>query len=109
MKIKHLIVLLTALLLLPLTGCEAVPANDKDSIIGTWNDSYGLTEYKFEQNGIMKIEALNLGSFKGAYRIVNDKITIEYRVVLKDVKETYTLKLDGNTMYLDDKTFTRKK
>lgn len=33
---------------------------------------------------------------------------MKYSVVVKKVTDTYTLKLDANTMYLDDKTFTRK-
>ena len=110
MKAKHLVVLLCAVFLLVFAGCKTVPANvSSDSVIGTWKDSYGLTEYKFEPDGKMKIEALNLGSFKGSYSIANDKITIEYSVVVKKVTDTYSLKLDGNTMYLDDKEFTRKK
>jgi hypothetical protein len=110
MKRKHLILLLASLLLLSFSGCKTVPASiSNDSIVGTWKDSYGLTEYQFEQDSKMKIEALDLGSFKGNYKIDGDKITMEYRVVVKDVKETYTLKLDGNTMYLDGKTFSRKK
>jgi hypothetical protein len=28
---------------------------------------------------------------------------------MKDVNDTYTLKLDGDTMYLNDDKFTRKK
>ena len=110
MKTKNLMVLLAAFLLLSLTGCKTVTVNThSDSIIGTWKDSYGLTEYKFEQDGKMKIQALDFGSFKGTYQIDGDKITIEYRIVVKDVKDTYKLKLDGNTMYLNDNQFTRKK
>ncbi len=110
MKTRNWTVLLAVCLLLSLAGCKTVAANaNADSIVGTWKDSYGLTEYKFEQNGKMKIEALNLGSFKGTYQIDGDQITIEYRVVVKDVKDTYQLKLDGNTMYLNENQFTRKK
>jgi len=109
MKIKYLVVLFTALLLLSFAGCQTVPASaEKDSLIGTWKDSYGLIQYKFEQGGKMKINALE-GAFKGTYKVDNDKITIEYHIVLKDVKDTYTIKLGDNTMYLDDKKFTRKK
>ncbi len=110
MKTRIWIVLLAVILLLSLAGCKTVSANtNADSIIGTWNDSYGLTEYQFDQGGKMKIEALDLGSFKGTYQIDGDKITIEYRVVIKDVRDTYQLKLDGNTMYLNSNQFTRKK
>lgn len=109
MKVKQLIVLLFTAFLLVLSGCNAVKANTSgDSIVGTWKDSYGLTEYKFETDGKMKIEALNIGSFKGTYQINDGKITMKYSVVVKKVTDTYTLKLDANTMYLDDKTFTRK-
>lgn len=114
MKTKGLIVstvILTVFLMLSLTGCRTVAtgAGNDGSIVGAWKDSYGLTEYKFEQGGKMKLEALNIGSFKGTYRIDSDKITIEYRVFVKNVKDTYQLKLDGNTMYLNDNQFTRKK
>lgn len=109
MKIRNWIVLLAAFLLLSLAGCKAAPAPNHNSIIGTWKDSYGLTQYKFEQDGKMKLEALDLGSFKGTYQIDGDQITIQYRIVIKEIKDTYQLRLDGNTMYLDDKQFTRKK
>jgi hypothetical protein len=56
----------------------------------------------------MKMEALNHG-FKGTYQVDGDKITIQYHVLMKDVNDTYTLKLDGDTMYLNDDKFTRKK
>lgn len=56
MKVKQLIVLLFTAFLLVLSGCNAVKANTSgDSIVGTWKDSYGLTEYKFETDGKMKI------------------------------------------------------
>lgn len=111
MKTKSLMVLFALFLTLSLAGCQSVTANtdSEDSIIGTWQDSFGLTEYKFEQGGKMKLEALNLGSFKGTYLIDGDQITIEYRIVVKDVKDTYQLKLDGSTMYLNGNQFTRKK
>jgi hypothetical protein len=100
--------LLVAVLLL-FSGCKAKPAGNADSIVGTWKDSYGLTEYKFEDGGKMKIEALNLGSFSGTYQIDGDQISIQYRVALSKVQDSYTMKLDGNTLYLNDQVFTRKK
>nr|WP_319489454.1 DUF5640 domain-containing protein [uncultured Caproiciproducens sp.] len=110
MKAKSWMMILSAVLLLALAGCKTVPANtNSDGIVGTWKDAYGLTEYQFETGGTMKIEALDLGSFKGTYHIEDGKITIEYSVVVKKVKDTYTLKLDGNKMYLNDQEFTRKK
>lgn len=109
MKKKHLVVLLCAVFILLLTACKTVPTAAAGSgVIGTWKDSYGLTEYKFEPDGQMKIEALNIGSFKGNYQLHDDKITIEYSVIVQKVKDTYSFKLDGNTMYLNDKEFTRK-
>lgn len=108
MKRRFLAVLVAAFFVL-LAGCKAKTDVNPDSIVGTWKDSYGLTEYKFEDGGKMKIEALNLGSFKGTYRIEGDKISMEYQVALSKVKDSYTMKLDGNTLYLNDKEFTRKK
>ena len=109
MKVKQLIILLFAVLLFVLAGCKSVQANNAgDSIVGTWKDSYGLTEYKFDTDGKMKIEALNIGSFKGTYHIDNGKITMVYSVVVEKVTDVYTIKLESNTMYLDDKEFTRK-
>lgn len=108
MKKRFWVILLTAVLLL-LAGCGTRQTRNADSIVGTWKDSYGLTEYKFEDGGKMKIEALNLGSFRGTYQIDGDKISIEYQVALSKVQDSYTMKLDGNTLYLNDKVFTRKK
>lgn len=109
MKRKFLALLLMLLLLLPVMGCKARQGTAADSLIGTWKDNYGLTEYKFENGGRMKIQALNLGSFKGTYRVNGDKITIQYHVLVQNVKDTYTLQVSGNTMYLDKNQFTRKK
>ncbi len=111
MKTKIIIVLTALFLLLSLGGCQAVAANtgSGDSIVGTWKDSYGLTEYRFEQGGNLKLEALNMGAFKGTYQIDSDQITIQYRVLVKNVTDTYQLKMDGNTLYLNDNQFTRKK
>lgn len=109
MNQKRLVFLLPVLLamFLLLSGCKTVTANASGTIAGKWKDSYGLTEYRFDTGGKVEIKALNLGSFNGTYKIDGDKITIEYRVVLKDVKDTYTFKLDGDTMYLDNNEFTR--
>jgi len=109
MKVKQLIILLCTVILLVLAGCKSVQTNTaSDSIVGTWKDAYGLTEYKFDTDGKMKIEALNIGSFKGTYHIDNGKITMVYSVVVEKVTDVYTIKLESNTMYLDDKEFTRK-
>lgn len=102
-------VFLLALAFLALVGCKAAPPSEPDSVVGLWKDSYGLTEYRFNADGTMKIEALNLGSFKGTYQIQDSKITIQYRIVLKNVKDTYTYRIDGDTLYLDNQEFTRKK
>lgn len=104
---KFLLAFLAALLLL-CTGCKAAPEPEQDRIAGVWKDSYGLTEYRFNQNGTMKIEALNFGSFKGTYSIQGSRITIQYKIVVKNVKETYDYRIDGDTLYLDDQVFKRK-
>lgn len=110
MKRNICAILLIAVLIIPLAGCARIrPKENRDSIVGTWTDSYGLTKYQFQSNGKMKIEALNLGSFKGTYEIDRDQITIEYRVLVKDIKNTYQMRLDGNILYLDDQQFTRTK
>jgi hypothetical protein len=106
---RRLLALFLALILLLASGCRAAPARTPDSLIGTWKDSYGLTQYRFDEDGSMRIEALNLGNFKGTYSVNGDKITIEYKVVVKQVKNTYTFRIDGNTLYLDNNPFTRKK
>lgn len=109
MKKRFLVLLLGLLLLLFSFGCAKKKSAPADSLVGTWKDSYGLTEYKFENGGKMKIEALSLGSCSGTYSVSGGKITIRYRVLVKDVKDTYALRLNGNTMYLDENKFTRKK
>lgn len=111
MRVRNLLVLLAVLLMLSFSGCEAVQttAVPGDTILGSWKDNCGLTAYQFEQDGKMKLEALNLGSFQGTYQIDGDKITIEYKILVKNVKDTYKFHLDGNTMYLNDTCFSRKK
>ncbi len=73
------------------SGCGAKPAVS-GSLVGTWKDDYGLTEYQFEDSGTMKIQALSLGSFRGTYKLNGDKITLHYRVLAKDVNDTYQVK-----------------
>ena len=110
MKRRVAAFLTVVLLLLAASGCRRLPQQQTpDSIIGTWKDSYGLTEYQFSSGGVLRIEALNLGSFKGTYQVSGDKVTIRYRVVVKDVNETYTYRIDGDSLYLNDNKFTRKK
>lgn len=108
MKRKLPVILLSVLLLLALVGCGAKPAAS-GSLVGTWKDDYGLTEYQFEDSGTMKIQALSLGSFRGTYKLNGDRITLHYRVLAKDVNDTFQVKLNGNNMYLDRNKFTRKK
>lgn len=109
MKQRSWMILLAAVILISCAGCARVKPNANESIIGTWSDAYGLTKYQFQPEGKMKIEALSLGSFKGTYQISDDQITIEYRVLVKDVKNTYQMRLEGNTLYLNDQPFIRKK
>ncbi len=110
---KILALMLTLLLLLPAAGCKRAKPAPADALVGTWRDSYGLTEYQFQPGGKMKISALKVGplkgSFDGTYTTDGDKITIRYRVLVKDIVNTYTFRVDGNTLYLDKNSFTRKK
>lgn len=106
---KRILTALLAALLLLCAGCKAAPKPGPDQIAGIWKDSYGLTEYRFNQDGTMKIEALNFGSFKGTYSIQGSQITIQYKIVVKDVKDTYDFRIDGDTLYLGDEEFRRKK
>ena len=105
---RNFLALFTVVILLFLAGCKTAQAPPPDSLVGEWKDSYGLTEYTFNTDGSMKIEALN-GPFKGTYQIEGNQITISYKIVVKQVKNTYTYRIDGNTLYLDDNPFTRKK
>ncbi|OCN01048.1 hypothetical protein A7X67_01690 [Clostridium sp. W14A] len=100
--------ILLTVFFLTLAGCKPAPPSEPDNLTGRWKDSYGLTEYRFNSDGTMKIEALNLGSFQGTYSVEGSQITIQYKVVIKTVKETYDFRVDGNTLYLDDREFTRK-
>lgn len=106
---RRFLILLTMLFLLAASGCGAAPAKENASLVGTWKDSYGLTQYRFDSGGEMRLEALKLGSFKGTYEVSGDQLTIRYRVMVKDVKNTYTYRIDGNTLYLGKDKFTRKK
>lgn len=107
---KHLPVLLLAVfVLVAFCGCGRKNAAPAESLVGTWKDSYGLTEYEFKSDGKMKIAALNLGSCSGTYAVNGDKISIRYRVLIKDVKDVYTIRLNGDTLYMDKNKFTRKK
>lgn len=100
--------------LLSFCACQKSEATEPamvqgNPIVGTWQDSYGLTKYRFMDDGKMKIQALNIGSFKGNYQMESDNITIEYNVLLKKEKNTYHYQVKDNKLYLDGKIFTRKK
>lgn len=84
------------------------PVEEKNSIVGTWQDSYGLTKYTFFHNGKMKIKVLNIGSFNGNYDMHDDHITIEYSIPLKKERNTYSYKLKDNKLYLDGKAFIKR-
>jgi hypothetical protein len=101
--------LLVLLLLFPIFGCKKTSVQPSEGLLGTWKDASGLTEYQFESGGKLKLKALNVGSFRGTYRMNGDHITIHYRVLGKDVDDTYTFRLEGNTLYLDNNEFTRRK
>jgi hypothetical protein len=106
---RRALILLAVLLLLISSGCRAAPVNTDQSLVGTWKDSYGLTQYRFDSDGAMRLEALKLGSFKGTYEVSGNQVTIRYRVMVKDVKDTYPYRIDGNTLYLGKNKFTREK
>jgi hypothetical protein len=107
MRQKWKVLLLSVVLLATLCGCGAksVPSS---GLVGTWKDDYGLTEYRFENDGQMKLNALHLGSFRGTYQLSGNTITLHYRVLTKDVKNTYALKVSGDRIYLNENRFTRK-
>ena len=106
---KKLIFGILTSILLVLAGCKSVPASASNPIVGVWNDSYGLAKYHFYSDGTMKLTALNFGSFHGTYCIEDSEVTIQYKVAVKEVEDTYTFRIDGNTLYLDDQPFYRKK
>lgn len=108
MKRKLPAIFLSVLFLLASSGCGAKSAVS-DGLVGTWKDDYGFTEYQFENSGQMKVHALSLGSFRGTYKLSGDRITLHYRVLTKDVNDTYRVKVNGDSMYLDKNKFTRKK
>lgn len=93
-----------------LSACApAVPVKEEDSIIGTWEDSYGLTEYKFYPDGKMNIKALNIGSFEGNYALSGNTITIRYNALIKEEENTYMVAFENGKLYLNEQEFTRKK
>lgn len=111
MKKKICFAAATALLLLAalFSGCRTVPASAvSNGIVGTWKDAYGLTQYQFYPDGSMRLKALSVGSFRGRYSVQGPRISIRYRVLLKEVNESYALTVNGDTMYLDSRCFTRK-
>ncbi len=110
LKRKAAAFLFAAVLFLALSGsgCATVRVSSSDGLLGTWKDAYGLTEYRFEPGGQMKLKALNVGHFKGTYRTEGNRIAIRYRVLGRDVSDTYTIRLEGNTMYLDGDEFIRR-
>lgn len=109
MKKAIFVILLLLLLLMVLSSCGVQNVScASGSLVGIWADSYGLVEYQFMGDGKMKIGALKLGAFNGTYAVSGSRITIRYRVFTQDVKDIYTIKINGNTMYLDQNRYTRR-
>ena len=108
---KAVAFIMVIVVILSFSACRTATPTiaQQGTIIGTWQDAYGLTKYKFSDHGKMKIQALNIGSFDGKYDMQDNHITIEYNVLLKKEKNTYTYQLKDNKLYLDGKIFKRKK
>ena len=87
----------------------AAPIKEENSLVGTWEDAYGLTEYQFYPNGKMSIKALKLGSFDGTYVASGNTITIRYNALIRVEENTYMVAFKGGKLYLDEQEFTRKK
>jgi hypothetical protein len=107
MKKKCTVLMLAAALLLALSGC-GTKAVSSDGLVGTWKDQSGLTEYRFEPNGDMKLRALSLGLFQGTYSVDGNKITLRYHVLTQEVTDTYTMKVEGDSLFLDQNKYIRR-
>ncbi|WP_416201085.1 MAG: DUF5640 domain-containing protein [Thermocaproicibacter melissae] len=107
MKKKWAVLPLAAALLLALSGCGS-KAVSSDGLVGIWKDQSGLTEYQFEPDGEMRLKALTLGSFKGTYHVEGNKITLRYHILTQEVKDTYTIKVDGDSLFLDQSKYIRR-
>lgn len=107
MKKKRAVFPIAAALLLTLSGCGS-KAVSSDGLVGTWKDQSGLTEYQFGSDGDMRLKALTFGSFKGTYHVDGNKITLRYRVLTQEVTDTYTMKVDGDSLFLGQNKYIRR-
>ena len=82
------------------------PSSD-DPLLGRWEDTYGLTEYEFFEDGKLKIFAFGI-AFDGTYERTENQMTISYTVLGSVEKHTYEFDFQGDRFLLDQTEFTRK-
>lgn len=104
-----LCLLLIFVWMLSFSGCAASgqPSSAGDPLLGRWEDTYGLTEYEFLEDGKLKIFAFGI-AFDGTYERMGSQMTISYTVLGSVERNTYQFDFQGDRFFLDQAEFLRK-
>lgn len=86
--------------------------NDKNLLLGKWNDNANFSGYEFFDNGTMKVTYFNMaainledvieGTYTGTYSVEDDKLSISYTIYSKAITKNYTFTVDENTLTLSE-------
>lgn len=99
----------------------ASSAELRNSLIGRWTDSAGMSGYEFLADGSVKMTYVNLSAFgvpldgkaDGVYILEGDKLTIKFSIYTATIENTYTISIDGKTLSMynikehETSTYTR--
>jgi hypothetical protein len=106
---KTLAILLVAILALTLFACtekkEKQPAEKPNAIVGTWEGSGDRFTFNSDGTGTWAEGRNEDGTFGAGAPI---RYTIDGNVLTIGEDETFTFSVDGDTLILNDFTFTRK-
>lgn len=92
------------------SGTENDTTSNDEDILGSWEDSTGMTGYTFNEGSIVDITYANFtiavlnipitGTYKGVYVVSNGKITMNYTISSQSYSYTYEFAVSGDTLTL---------
>lgn len=85
-------------------------AGEKESLLGKWMDSSGMSGFEFKEDGVVKVTYVNLtvpvvnipinGTFDGTYSVEGNTVKVNYSIYSNAVSEEYYFDISGNSLTL---------
>lgn len=82
--------------------------SEDENLLGVWRDSANLSGYEFKEGGVVSVTFVNItipvigvpvnGTFTGGYEIEDDVLSLTYYIYGKEIKDSYTYEIDGNSL-----------